>query len=121
MARATSVYTLSLTTNGSGAASDVINFGFNQNYRRLNRVVVDYDPTAGAGSITSITDGDGKVVYTSPAAATDIDVYPSAPVVGPTGAAVTNGQTAPLIRGPLTVAVTAGGASKPVLVKLFLE
>jgi hypothetical protein len=120
-AKTVSTYSLGLVTSAGGVASDVINYGFNASYRRLVRVIVDYDPTGGASSVTTITDGDGKVVFTSVAGNTDIDAYISDVVVTKAQAAVTNGQVAPLVRGPLTVAVSAGGATKPVGVKLFLE
>jgi len=114
-------YTLRLVTNGSGAASDQVNFDFNNRYRRLLRVKTDFEATGGAGSILTVTDGDGVQVLATPAGNTDRTDHPSVAVVNAAGAAVTNGQTPPLVRGPLTVAVSAGGSGKVVGVQLVLE
>lgn len=114
-------HTLSLTTNGSGAASGVINFGFNNNYQRLVRIACDYSATADAGTDLTVTDGDNIAVFTAADVNTDFDKYVSDAVVSKTNGAVTNGQTAPLVRGPLTVAFAQGGATKTNVVSIWLE
>lgn len=114
-------YTLDLVTSAGGVASQTINFGFNSQYRKLVRVAIDYASDFDAGGDVTITDGDGIAVFTVTDTATDFDKYLMDAVVTKANGAVTNGHTPIWVKGPLTVAIAQGGATKKATVKLWLE
>lgn len=113
-------YQIPIVTNASGAATEVLNFGFNSALARLVRVKVDYASDFTATGTLVIADAD-QTLLTKASTATDQDAYLSAPVVNNVGTAATNGYSAPIVKGPITVTVTGGGNTKVVTVYLWLE